>query len=283
MTDTRQALAALQRLESLIDGGMGGIVFNTSAAGRAKAGEVSADIAMIRAALSAQPVAGAVAEPVVWKIITVGGRTLFEEQPPETCYSAEWLERCKLVQPLVPQAQAAPAPAPSARPVLPDARELPPDWAVAHEIAYRWGWKNGIAAFTRQPAQPVATAKPSAQAVAKELAGWKDEAESLRRERDYYRERSQMMYEHQRKECWYWQGDGEDHLESLVGSLPVVILARDLRAMLAASPQPEPSAQYKEVGFFIRYSGRYATGDFVGEIQAKYGLNEGDKLYKVIK
>lgn len=50
-----------------------------------------------------------------------------------------------------------------------------------------------------------------------------------------------------------------------------------------AAPEPEPSAQYKEVGFFIRYSGRYPTGDFVGEIQAKYGLNEGDKLYKVIK
>lgn len=79
----------------------------------------------------------------------------------------------------------------------------------------------------------------------KERDGWKDEAASLRRERDYYRERAQMMYEHQRKECWYWQGDGSDHPESLHDTLPVVILAKDLRAMLAAAPAltAAPSAQ----------------------------------------
>lgn len=51
----------------------------------------------------------------------------------------------------------------------------------------------------------------------------------------------------------------------------------------ASAPAAQPSAQYEEVGLFIRYSGRYATGGFVGEIQSHYGLNEGDKLYKVIK
>jgi len=85
--------------------------------------------------------------------------------------------------------------------------------------------------------QPVAQPSAQGEAVAhKELEGWKTEAESLRQDRDYWRQRAQMMYEHQQRECWYWQGDGEDHLESLVGSLPVVILARDLRAMLASAP-----------------------------------------------
>ena len=34
-----------------------------------------------------------------------------------------------------------------------------------------------------------------------------------------------------REEMWYWQGDGEDHLESL--TCPVLIEAADLRAILA--------------------------------------------------
>lgn len=41
--------------------------------------------------------------------------------------------------------QAPPEPAP----VLPDARELPPDWDAKQEIAYRWGWRAAIAAAAR--------------------------------------------------------------------------------------------------------------------------------------
>lgn len=47
------------------------------------------------------------------------------------------------------------------------------------------------------------------------------------------RARLQTIQEHRLKECWYWQGDGQDHLESLVGSLPVVIRADQLRELLA--------------------------------------------------
>lgn len=38
------------------------------------------------------------------------------------------------------------------------------------------------------------------------------------------------------RDVWYWQGDGRDHLESMVHQLPVVIRAEQLRDLLAASP-----------------------------------------------
>lgn len=69
--------------------------------------------------------------------------------------------------------------------------------------------------------------------------GWKTHAEAMERERDHYRQRAQTMYEHQRGEVWYWQGDGSDHPESMVNSLPVVIRADQLRALLIAAAQVE--------------------------------------------
>lgn len=74
--------------------------------------------------------------------------------------------------------------------------------------------------------------------------GWKSHAEAMEHERDYYRARAQTMYEHQRGEFWYWQGDGHDHPESMANSLPVVIRADDLRALIAAG---EPVAVPQDV------------------------------------
>ena len=39
------------------------------------------------------------------------------------------------------------------------------------------------------------------------------------------------------RDVWYWQGDGEDHLESMVHQLPIVIRAEQLRELLAAERQ----------------------------------------------
>ena len=52
--------------------------------------------------------------------------------------------------------------------------------------------------------------------VKKAAVNLQNENEALRRERQ--------------GEVWYWQGDGEDHLESL--ACPVLIEADDLRALL---------------------------------------------------
>lgn len=62
------------------------------------------------------------------------------------------------------------------------------------------------------------------------------EIESLTKERDHFRERAQTMYAHKMGDVWYWQGDGGDHLESLVNSVPVVIRADALRQLLAEKP-----------------------------------------------
>lgn len=64
----------------------------------------------------------------------------------------------------------------------------------------------------------------------------RDAYDALERERDYWRTRARAMIDHAEGTCWYWVGDGEDHLESLVNNLPVVIRADQLRDLLAAAP-----------------------------------------------
>lgn len=66
--------------------------------------------------------------------------------------------------------------------------------------------------------------------------GWQSHAEDMERQRDYWRQRAKLMSEHQDGVCWYWQGDGSDYPESLVNSLPVVIRADQLRALVAPTP-----------------------------------------------
>lgn len=60
-----------------------------------------------------------------------------------------------------------------------------------------------------------------------------DALHAAERERDYWKTRARAMLDHAEGTCWYWMGDGEDHLESLVNSLPVVIRADQLRELLA--------------------------------------------------
>ncbi len=86
-----------------------------------------------------------------------------------------------------------------------------------------------------------AAAAPAAPAD-KALAGWQEHAVQMERDRDYWRQRAEMMRAHQEKECWYWQGDGHDHPESMVGSLQVVIRADQLRALMA-EPQAQAGAE----------------------------------------
>jgi len=69
------------------------------------------------------------------------------------------------------------------------------------------------------------------------LEGWRSAALAGEKERDWLRERLRTVDRHQGKDCWYWQNDGEDHLESLTSALPVVIRADHLRALLAERQQ----------------------------------------------
>lgn len=65
-----------------------------------------------------------------------------------------------------------------------------------------------------------------------------EEIDQLEAQLTEERRKLDAIYEHQRecdpaeREVWYWQGDGEDHPESMVNELPVVIRAKDLRALM---------------------------------------------------
>lgn len=47
------------------------------------------------------------------------------------------------------------------------------------------------------------------------------------------RARVRTLLSERNGECWLWQGDGEDHPESMVSDLPVIIRAGDLRDLLS--------------------------------------------------
>lgn len=73
---------------------------------------------------------------------------------------------------------------------------------------------------------------------------------ALIRERDGYQESTRLLQErlrlaqldldlrraHQEKDVWFFQGDGDDHIESMGNGMVVVIHASDLRALLASQP-----------------------------------------------
>lgn len=74
------------------------------------------------------------------------------------------------------------------------------------------------------------------------LEGWRSAALAGEKEREWLRERLKTVDRHQGKDCWYWQHDGEDHLESMTNALPVVIRAGHLRELLAAKAEPAGEA-----------------------------------------
>lgn len=74
-----------------------------------------------------------------------------------------------------------------------------------------------------------------------------DALHAAERERDYWKTRARAMLDHAEGTCWYWMGDGEDHLESLVNSLPVVIRADQLRELLARPAPGVPAINYDEL------------------------------------
>jgi hypothetical protein len=115
--------------------------------------------------------------------------------------------------------------------------------------------------------RPAAAADPGFAALASNLA---ERLAQVERERDYWSTRARTMVKHAAGDCWYWQGDGEDHLESLVNSLPVVIRADQLRELLAAAPAvPE--------GWEIA---SYAAGDITIQRMAQI---DGSHLWKIAK
>lgn len=74
------------------------------------------------------------------------------------------------------------------------------------------------------------------------VRGWEEEAKGLKR--DIIRLKS--LLDAKNEDYWAWQGDDEDHLESLV--CPVVIYADDLRDIIAKGDRAEKElAEAKEI------------------------------------
>ncbi len=100
------------------------------------------------------------------------------------------------------------------------------------------------------PVYVAAQHKQSSESGPPGSGGWESYAKMLEQERDHWRTRVQMMNDHADGECWFWQGDGEDHLESMCNSLSVVIRADQLRQLVASSQKQE---QYKMSSAYDRY------------------------------
>lgn len=80
--------------------------------------------------------------------------------------------------------------------------------------------------------------------------GWIDHAKHLQSRLDCLNRELDLRKLHQDKNCWYWQGDGTDHPESISNSMCIVIRGDQLRELLSPAPtrqerEPEEQAMQK--------------------------------------
>ena len=71
-------------------------------------------------------------------------------------------------------------------------------------------------------------------ALIRERDGWREEAITLQRALKSAQADLDLRRAHQERDAWFFQGDGEDHIESMGNRMVVVIHASDLRRLLEA-------------------------------------------------
>jgi hypothetical protein len=94
-----------------------------------------------------------------------------------------------------------------------------------------------VAAATAEapPALPPATPHPNVvHNLTRERDGWREQAETLQKSLHSAQCDLDLLRANQAHDVWIYQGDGEDHLESMSARMVVVIFAADLRALLPA-------------------------------------------------
>ncbi len=94
------------------------------------------------------------------------------------------------------------------------------------------GKSDSPAADPTQIGQPAGVPDQVMQAVKKERDGWQATAQDLQRRLHLAECDLDLRRAHQEQKVWFFQGDGEDHLESLSNRMVVVIHAGDLRVVL---------------------------------------------------
>lgn len=127
---------------------------------------------------------------------------------------------------------------------------------------------------------PVGEVKPAPQG----SGGWQSYAEALERERDFFRRLAQSKSKHERGDVWYWQGDGDDHPESMGNDMVVVIRADQLRAL---TTPPAPPKGWRMVPVEPTEAMEQAMADSLGACVKAYAVwadvlaaapQPGDKL-----
>lgn len=120
-----------------------------------------------------------------------------------------------------------------------------PDWPNYEHV---WQTVEEVADGTFNPNE-VSNLKSNNNKLARQNENLQDANIILKAELREANAQLSMIHEHQRncdpaeREVWYWQGDGEDHPESMVNSLPVVIRAEDLKELISANNK-EPSLEW---------------------------------------
>ena len=105
-------------------------------------------------------------------------------------------------------------------------------------------------------------------ALKKARDGWHEEATRLARNLHLAQCDLDLLHAVQEKDVWIWQGDGEDHLESMGNRMKVVIFANDLRALTA--PQAREPMSDEELDQLTFDCGLSATArDIARAIEAK--------------
>lgn len=88
-----------------------------------------------------------------------------------------------------------------------------------------------------------------------------------------WKERTVVAEGYKAGEVWYWQGAGEDHLESLINSLPVVIRADQLREL--TRPKLRMTAEQRHTlaanKFSTSWNIRVAEA-LIEDVEAHYGI-----------
>lgn len=97
-----------------------------------------------------------------------------------------------------------------------------------------------------------------------EISRLQDIRSNLEDEIDAYHELTRKCDNDER--CiWYWHGNGDDNLDSMISSLPIVIRAGQLRKLIASVsvpglPQRDPNLPAEEQGLFNKFLVRRVDG-----------------------
>lgn len=111
------------------------------------------------------------------------------------------------------------------------------DWVEGFVDGFNRATKWMQSAMTEFRAAPVEEPTTNAlNALRRARDGWHEEAVSLAKRLKYVESDNDLLRKHQSKDVWYFQGDGEDHIESMGNNMVVVIHAHDLRSLIAPAP-----------------------------------------------